>query len=119
MAKVFHYKKLWLGVSILVLAFGLAFVLAKYNILTPKKTVKILSHGFSVCTMDVPTSSCGPYEVKVQSLDGEQFVYKVNGFDNGRSEEYRKITSRITSAKEQSATVEIKTNYNGYIIEVE
>lgn len=81
-----------------------------------ENSVKILDYGYSVCTLDVPSSSCGSYEVNVQSSDGKKSTYTVAGFDNRKSERYDEITSKIANAKKQNVDIKLIINNEGEII---
>lgn len=117
--KIFRNKRLLLVIAIVAVLLGSAFLMLKNTIFISKNTVRILDYGFSICTMDTPSTSCGSYEVKAQSMNGKKATYKVDGFDNRKSERYDRITSHITNAKEQNTTVTLKTNDKGYIVDVE
>jgi hypothetical protein len=117
--KIFKNKKLFVVIVLILIILVAALLSLKNNILVSRKPVRILEYGFSICTMDVPSSSCGPYEVKAQLINGEEFIYKVDGFDNRKSERYDDITSRITKAKKQNTIITLKINDKGYIVAVE
>jgi len=109
-------RKTILPILLIVLLIIGAFVILKDTGVT--KSVKVLDYGYSVCTMDIPSSSCGPYEVNVESSDGQKSTYEVAGFDNDDSEQYYKITSKIVDSKESNKTVELQVNNNGEITAV-
>lgn len=83
------------------------------------KTVRIVEYGLSICTQDIPTSACGPYDVTVQTADGQKATYTVAGFDNRDSKRYDDIGSKIAQAKKQNAEVTITTNSKGEITSVQ
>lgn len=117
--KVFKNRKLSLIIAVVIILSVVAFLSLKDSVLDSKKTVKILDYSLSVCTMNVPSSSCGPYEVSTQSVHGDKFTYKVAGFNNTKSERYDDITSRLAKAKQENTTVTLKLDNNDYVIAVE
>lgn len=84
-----------------------------------EKAVKIVDYGSSICTQDIPSSDCGPYDVAVQTADGQKITYKVAGFSNRNSKLYDDLTPKITRAKEQKTQVSLKVNKKGEIISVQ
>lgn len=112
--KIFKNKKetilfLCLVTAILV---GLAIISFKKG----SDSYKIISSDFSICTGDVPTSSCGSYEVKVQSMSGKELTLTVPGFDNRKSEKYDEITSKIEKAKQDKTNLKLEVNNKQEII---
>jgi hypothetical protein len=115
--------KLKSKLTVLTLIIGLmvlaGFVYFLKGASSTEKTVKVVDYGFSICTQDIPTSDCGPYDVTVQTTDGQKTVYKVAGFSNRNSKLYDEITSKITKAKEQKAQVALDINSKNEIISVQ
>lgn len=83
-----------------------------------KRSVKILAYSPGMCTMDYPSSSCGPYEVTVQSAGGQNATYTVAGFSNAESKLYNELSMKIRKAKYQQSTVTLEVNDKGEIISV-
>ncbi len=81
-------------------------------------SARILDYGASICTMNVPSSDCGPYEVNVETSDGKRSTYTVAGFSNRASKRYDEIGLRIRSAKEQNSFVTLRVNNKNEIIAV-
>lgn len=84
-----------------------------------QKTVKILDYGYSICTQDIPTSACGPYDVSTQTPDGQKITYKVAGFKNRDSKLYDDITYKVSTAKEKKTQVILKVNGKDEIVSVQ
>ena len=112
-------------ISLLILSISI-FVLigAKYflNGASSKEiTVTIIDYGSSVCTQDIPTSSCGSYKVAVQTNGGQKAIYKVAGYsDHDRdSKLYYELSAKIISAKEKHTQVVLKVNNKNEIIAVQ
>lgn len=101
---------------VLLLVVGAVAVLNRFD--TSKSSVKIIAYGFSVCTQNVPPSSCGPYEVTVQSSTGTKSVYKVPGFsdDADKREHYGQVSSLIYQAKEKNSNIVLELNSKNEII---
>lgn len=74
---------------------------------------------FRGCTMDIPSSSCGPYEVTFQPASGEVITYYAPGWD-GRDEAERseQIAKKIEKAKEQKSVVRITVDKDGVITSI-
>jgi len=101
-------------IGLIILA-GVVFLKANSG---TEQQVKILDYGLSTCTEDVPSSSCGPYEVNAQFANGNRVKYKVAGYDNHDSEQYDGITSLLVRAKEQQSYVKVRVNDDGVILSV-
>lgn len=86
-----------------------------------KSSVKILDYGFSNCTQDIPSSSCGPYDVTVQSPNGSKSVYKVPGYseDINKRVHYDQITSQIINAKENNSNIALEINSKNEITDTQ
>lgn len=116
--KVVKNKKILLSALVLLLLIAASLLFLVKLTVTTEKQVKVVDYGYSVCTQDVPSSSCSQYEVNVQTTGGDKFTYKVAGFDNRKSEQYDEITSHITKAKEQNTAVILKVDNKGFITAV-
>ena len=104
--------------TIILLIFLSIFLINKYGF--PTGRYKIDEAGFSVCTMDIPSSSCGGYTVRVESQDGTKTNYTVPGYDSDEGRErYDKVSAKISQAKESNARVNLNVNGEGEIVSVE
>lgn len=115
-------KKLIIVSVILIILINIVVTMVLFkNSDTSKNSVKILEYGFSICTQDVPSSSCGSYEVTVQFSNGTKLVYKVPGYSENESEreQYQQISSEIDQAKVKNSSIVLEINEKNEIIDVQ
>jgi hypothetical protein len=110
--------KLTILITSILLLLLVGFVYFLKGTASTSKTVTIVDRGFSICTLDVPSSNCGSYDVTVRTTGGQKITYKVAGFSNRDSELYDELTSKITRAKERKTQVTIAVNKYAEIISV-
>lgn len=81
--------------------------------------VRVENHGASICTMDIPSSSCGSYEVNVVLSDGKKATYIVPGYNDEKDiKRYDRINLKITEAKDKGLKINLKVNNKGEILAV-
>jgi hypothetical protein len=114
-----NLKRKHVIITALLAACLIAAALFFISMRTSEKSVTVLEYGLSVCTLNIPTSSCGQYDVQVQSADGKKATYAAAGFDNRDRKRYDEIRSKIRKAKEQHTPVVIKINNKGIITSVQ
>lgn len=109
-------KLLLILASVIILLLILVFFVK--DVLAPAHSVRVLDYGYSICTQDIPSSSCSLYEVTVESKDGKKSTYKVVGFSNRQSEKYDELTKKISEAKKQNVYITVKVNSKSEIVSI-
>lgn len=87
MARKLPFKKNKKKFAAAVLIFSLLVIslifFALFRDKPDKQTAIVLDPPlYALCTMDVPSSSCGPTEVRVKFKDGSEKILYIPGFDN-------------------------------------
>jgi uncharacterized protein YigE (DUF2233 family) len=95
---------------------GIFYILGREK--THEVTGRISELGYGACTMDVPSSSCGSYTIKVQTADGATESLKVRGYPkrNNNREAYEKISGLLNDSKQHNKEVVLTVNEDSEII---
>lgn len=72
--------------------------------------VRVVGFEPGVCTLDVPSSSCGPYTVNVKNPKREHSSYEVPGFRNRESKQYDEISTKVMDAKTHNTLITLTVN---------
>lgn len=119
--KIITKKNALFSLLILGLLLSLAiFIVTKINASTTRVSVKILEREFSICTANVPPSSCGPYDISVVTEDGTRSQYQVPGFEESDDNStYYKINDEVNEAIEKGTSVTLQINKKKEIVSID
>lgn len=105
-----------IATAIVLAVAGVVLVLASQG---QRATYTVIDVGGSLCAMDMPSSQCGPVEVKLKSTHGTERASSLKGFDNRRDGAKREgLSKKLQAAQEANRPVEV-TIRNGYIVAVQ